>query len=151
QVPNKPSTADLRPADHVDFIEAGHRFRLNPHLGEGAVSAADPPLDPTPIRAVSSTGEGAEKPGEGTLVELSFESAGRYLLRGQLGHGSMGEVWCAEDPDIGRLVAVKLLNVPQGLTADETSEWQQRFLREARAAGRLSHPGIISIHDVGKT
>src|SRR2546422_9606094 len=49
---------------------------------------------------------------EGTLVEVSPESAGRYLLLGLIGSGSMGEVWRAEDPQIGRLVAVKLLNLP---------------------------------------
>lgn len=88
---------------------------------------------------------------EGTLVEVSLESAGRYLLHEQLGAGSMGEVWRGEDPQIGRQVAVKLLNVPQGLTAAQMSEWEERFLREARAAGRLSHPGIVPVYDVGRT
>jgi hypothetical protein len=61
----------------------------------------------------------------------------------------VGEVWSAEDPQIGRSVAVKLLKIPEGLTERRRAEWERRFLLEARAAGRLSHPGIVSIHDVG--
>jgi hypothetical protein len=87
---------------------------------------------------------------EATLVEVAAESAGRYLLKEPLGRGSVGEVWRAEDPGIGRQVAVKILQVPQGLSAEQRSEWERRFLREARAAGRLSHPGIVPVHDVGE-
>lgn len=76
-------------------------------------------------------------------------SAGRYVLRTRLGHGAVGEVWSAEDPQIGRRVAVKLLKIPEGLSAARRKHWESRFLLEARAAGRLSHPGIVSIHDVG--
>lgn len=76
-------------------------------------------------------------------------SAGRYLLRRRLGQGAAGEVWSAEDPQIGRNVAVKLLKVPEALSERGRAEWERRFLLEARAAGRLSHPGIVSIHDVG--
>ncbi|MGH9867097.1 MAG: serine/threonine-protein kinase, partial [Candidatus Polarisedimenticolia bacterium] len=85
-----------------------------------------------------------------TLVEVT-DSAGRYLLRERLGRGSMGEVWRGEDPQIQRTVAVKLLRVPDGVTESHRIEWQQRFLREARAAGRLSHRGIVSVYDVGQT
>ncbi|HEX6852169.1 MAG TPA: serine/threonine-protein kinase [Candidatus Polarisedimenticolaceae bacterium] len=76
-------------------------------------------------------------------------SAGRYRLRTRLGHGAVGEVWSAEDPQIGRSVAVKLLKIPDGLSEGRRAQWESRFLLEARAAGRLSHPGIVSIHDVG--
>ena len=75
--------------------------------------------------------------------------AGRYLLRERLGQGAVGEVWSAEDPKIGRRVAVKVFRVPEGLDAAVKAEWENRFLLEARAAGRLSHPGIVSIYDVG--
>ena len=77
--------------------------------------------------------------------------AGRYLLRERIGAGAAGEIWRAEDPRIGRRVAVKFLRIPEGLTPEHRSEWESRFLLEARAAGRLSHPGIVSIHDVGAT
>jgi serine/threonine-protein kinase len=75
--------------------------------------------------------------------------AGRYLLRERLGAGAVGDVWSAEDPQIGRRVAIKFLRPPDELDAKDHAEWENRFLLEARAAGRLSHPGIVSIHDVG--
>ena len=75
--------------------------------------------------------------------------AGRYLLRERIGAGAAGEIWSAQDPRIGRRVAIKFLRIPEGLTGEQRAEWESRFLLEARAAGRLSHPGIVSIHDVG--
>jgi serine/threonine-protein kinase len=90
-------------------------------------------------------------PSGGTLIELQPACAGRYRLVLKLGEGAMGEVWRGEDPQIGRAVAVKLLNVPRGLGPSEAGEWEARFLREARAAGSLTHPGIVAIHDVGRT
>jgi hypothetical protein len=75
--------------------------------------------------------------------------AARYLLRERIGSGAAGEIWSALDPRIGRRVAVKLLRIPEGLTAEQRAEWESRFLLEARAAGRLSHPGIVPVFDVG--
>ncbi len=81
----------------------------------------------------------------------SSGTVGRYLLREPLGRGACGEVWSAVDPHIARIVAVKILNVPPGVEGRQKLEWEQRFVREARAAGMLSHPGIVTIHDVGTT
>jgi serine/threonine protein kinase/tetratricopeptide (TPR) repeat protein len=69
----------------------------------------------------------------------------RYIIVDRLGSGGMGVVYKAFDPDLGRPVAVKLLNVdPQ-----ESSRQRQRLLREAQALAKLSHPNVISVHDVG--
>jgi hypothetical protein len=84
-----------------------------------------------------------------TETPAAAPTAGRYLLKQRLGHGAVGEVWRAEDPQIGRPVAVKLLKIPDGLSDARRRQWESRFLLEARAAGRLSHPGIVSVHDVG--
>lgn len=75
--------------------------------------------------------------------------AGRYVIRERLGAGAVGEVWSADDPQIDRRVAVKFLRAPDQLSAAQRTEWENRFLLEARAAGRLSHPGIVPIFDVG--
>ncbi len=71
---------------------------------------------------------------------------GPYQVLGHLGSGGMGEVWRARDPRIGRDVAVKILPAPLGFDDD----YVQRFEQEARAAGALNHPGLITIFDVGK-
>jgi len=70
------------------------------------------------------------------------ETIGKYLVLGLLGQGAMGRVYRAEDPHIGRLVAIKVMT----LGADASPE---RFQREARIIGNLSHPNIVVIHDFG--
>ena len=73
---------------------------------------------------------------------------GRYDILGELGHGAMGTVYRAHDPLIDREVAIKTLhpNLPEDVIADV----RQRFLREAKSAGRLNHPNIVTIFDVGE-
>ncbi|MGW4803900.1 serine/threonine-protein kinase [Kitasatospora sp. NPDC004272] len=71
---------------------------------------------------------------------------GRYRLESVLGSGGMGQVWRAFDERVGRPVAVKLLT-----NADSASVSVERFAAEARAAGNLSSPHIVTIHDLGRT
>lgn len=73
---------------------------------------------------------------------------GRYEVLGELGQGAMGIVYKARDPLIDRIVAIKTINL--GLALDEKEEYEGRFYQEAKAAGRLSHPNIVTIYDVGK-
>jgi tetratricopeptide (TPR) repeat protein len=79
-------------------------------------------------------------------VQPPVPSIGRYRLDAPLGTGSFGTVWRAWDADLGRAVAVKLPRA--GRFADSADE--ERFLREARSAARLRHPGIVAVHDVGR-
>ena len=73
---------------------------------------------------------------------------GRYLIIGELGRGAMGAVHRAQDPLIEREVAIKTL-LPD-LPAEVMGDVRERFLREARSAGRLNHPNIVTIFDVGE-
>jgi serine/threonine protein kinase len=73
---------------------------------------------------------------------------GRYVLQEEVGRGSMGTVFKASDPMIERTVAIKTINALQ--IQDGSVEPRRRFLREAKAAGRLSHPCIVTIYDVGE-
>ena len=61
----------------------------------------------------------------------------------------MGIVYLAKDPLIGRLVALKTIRGAAHADDDETQEFQQRFIREAQAAGILNHPSIVTVHDIG--
>lgn len=74
---------------------------------------------------------------------------GRYEVLGELGQGAMGIVYKAKDPLIDRVVAIKTINL--GLALDEKEEYEGRFYQEAKAAGRLNHPNIVTIFDVGKS
>ena len=79
---------------------------------------------------------------------MSVQQIGRYEIIRTLGRGAMGVVYLARDPLIDRQVALKTLRVD--LDDEVASEFRERFLREARAAGRISHAGIVTIHDVGE-
>jgi serine/threonine-protein kinase len=74
---------------------------------------------------------------------------GRYEVVRELGKGAMGIVYLAKDPLIGRLVALKTIRASAHADDDETKEFQQRFIREAQAAGILNHPAIVTVHDIG--
>jgi serine/threonine-protein kinase len=78
------------------------------------------------------------------------ETVGRYRVVRELGRGMMGIVYEAEDPLLGRKVALKTIH--RALSDDATSGevFEKRFFAEARAAARLSHPGIVVVHDVGR-
>jgi eukaryotic-like serine/threonine-protein kinase len=75
-----------------------------------------------------------------------MERIGRYELRDKLGQGGMGVVYRAFDTLLQRIVAVKVIST----TIDGNPDLRERFFREARAAGQLSHPNIITIHDLGE-
>ncbi|GAB5604758.1 serine/threonine-protein kinase [Sideroxyarcus sp. TK5] len=74
---------------------------------------------------------------------------GRYEVISELGQGAMGVVYKARDPLIDREVAIKTINL--SLALEEREEYEARFYQEAKAAGRLSHPNIVTIYDVGRT
>ena len=75
-----------------------------------------------------------------------MKSLGRYSIEGRLGEGAMADVYRAVDPSIGRQVAIKVLKPEYA----RNSGLNIRFLREARAAGALSHPNIATIYEVGE-
>jgi serine/threonine-protein kinase len=79
-----------------------------------------------------------------------MESIGPYRLDSELGHGAMGVVFRGFDPAIGRAVAIKVIRVDQFATANEKAELRLRFAREATAAGKLSHPNIVTVHHLGE-
>jgi serine/threonine-protein kinase len=119
-----------RPAEEDDLhATRAPRVRVlparAPRLGAGRVGPA--------------AAAGAARPEGGRMI-------GRYQLLGTLGRGAMASVYKAHDPGIGRTLAIKFLHA--SLCADEVC--RERFLREARAAGGLSHPNIVTVYDVGE-
>jgi serine/threonine protein kinase len=80
----------------------------------------------------------------------AMEHIGKYKIINLLGKGAMGIVYKALDPDIDREVAIKTIRFDLISDDEEKNELMTRFIREARAAGKLIHPNIITVHDVGK-
>jgi len=79
---------------------------------------------------------------------VPMDRIGRYQIVKELGHGAMGVVYQAVDPTIGRHVAIKTIRLDEVDDADERMKLRERLFREARSAGILSHPGIVTIYDM---
>ncbi|MHB1176216.1 MAG: protein kinase domain-containing protein [Sulfuriferula sp.] len=77
-----------------------------------------------------------------------IKKLGRYEILFELGQGAMGVVYKAIDPLIGRTVAIKTINLD--LSGSDEVNFEERFYREAKSAGSLNHPNIVTIHDIGK-
>ena len=75
---------------------------------------------------------------------------GRYEIRQELGRGMMGIVYLADDPVLGRPVALKTIQLAFVTPESDRESFEKRFLGEARVAARLAHPGIVVVHDVGR-
>ncbi|XVQ10938.1 WD40 repeat domain-containing serine/threonine protein kinase [Spirillospora sp. CA-255316] len=73
--------------------------------------------------------------------------AGRYRILAPIGRGGMGMVWRGWDSDLDRTVAIKELRLPEHVGAEERRVFYARMEREARAAARLKHPGIVTVYD----
>ena len=110
------------------------------HPADGADTSVDISLTGSTKRVPQTL------PGAAQLDAPAARQIGRYLIQERLGRGGMATVFKANDPDIGRDVAIKFLHA----TLCEDGEYRMRFLREARAAGGLSHPNIVTVHDVGE-
>jgi serine/threonine-protein kinase len=81
---------------------------------------------------------------------MTPETLGRYEIVGELGKGAMGVVYLARDPIIHRQLAIKTFRMAYSAKEKEVQQFRERFLREAQAIGRLSHPNIVTVHDVGQ-
>ena len=77
-----------------------------------------------------------------------MDHIGRYEILAELGRGAMGVVYKARDPKIGRTIAIKTIRLADKAAESETDKLRERLFREAQSAGRLSHPGIVTIYDV---
>jgi tRNA A-37 threonylcarbamoyl transferase component Bud32 len=76
---------------------------------------------------------------------------GRYKVVGELGRGAMGVVYRGVDPALDRHVAIKVISSQQSAGALNTQEMEARFLREAKIAARINHPGIVTVFDAGRS
>jgi TonB family protein len=81
--------------------------------------------------------------------ELAPDTFGRYQVLEELGSGAMGIVYLCVDPRLARPVAIKVLKESEFMTPADREQYHSRFRHEAEAAGRLNHPGIVQIYDIG--
>ncbi|RZJ05403.1 MAG: HAMP domain-containing protein [Rubrivivax sp.] len=131
---------DVSPTLAAAVAAAQAAARTPPQPVQPAQSAES--AESTAAPATAAPAQAAEPAGQATQPR----QVGRYRLLERLGRGGMASVYRAHDPSIGRDVAIKFLH----RTLCEDEDCRSRFLREARAAGALSHPNIVVVHDVGE-
>ena len=128
-----------------------------------APAAAKPAAAPGPVRTPSAAASAPPAapqfvPGGGAApaARAAHEAAGevqrlgRYQLEREIGRGAMGTVYLGRDTAINRLVAIKAIPLASEFSESELTEARSRFFREAETAGRLNHPNIVTIYDVGE-
>jgi eukaryotic-like serine/threonine-protein kinase len=125
-----------------------------------AASAARSPAATRPSEAAAATGAAGPRPAAaaandqaarepaGSAAEV--QRLGRYQLEREIGRGAMGIVYLGRDTAINRLVAIKAIPLASEFSDTELAEARTRFFREAETAGRLNHPNIVTIYDVGE-
>src|SRR5690606_28272405 len=104
-------------------------------------------LESRPLRG---RGDGPIEPGPRAVHGGGRPRTGRYEMERELGRGAMGVVYLGIDSRIGREVAIKALSLADEFDGEALEEVKARFFREAEAAGRLSHPNIVTVYDVGE-
>jgi eukaryotic-like serine/threonine-protein kinase len=107
-----------------------------------AMSATTPNLRAAPTERPASAAAAAAIP--------ENEKLGRYQLEREIGRGAMGVVYLGRDTAINRMVAIKAIPLAAEFSDAELVEARSRFFREAETAGRLNHPNIVTIYDVGE-
>jgi Tol biopolymer transport system component len=129
------AAADLPPEQRESFLDS---CSIDPELIQKVIGA----LEET--GAGSSINSAVPCPGSNSGTSRIGTRVGHYIVTAALGRGGMGEVFSAQDTDLGRTVALKFL-LPDGFDSNSTVE---RFILEAKAASSLNHPNIVTVHEV---
>ena len=124
---------------------------------ERAKPKAAPPPAPAPAaaacddpRTCARRGSARPRPPRRPAAVPESQRLGRYQLEREIGRGAMGVVYLGRDTAINRMVAIKAIPLASEFSDAELVEARSRFFREAETAGRLNHPNIVTIYDVGE-
>ena len=103
-----------------------------------------------PLQKPANKGPESTSSKAGNKPSAKAETLGRYVIDKEIGKGAMGVVYLGHDPKINRIVAIKAIPLVDEFEDDDLTEARDRFFREAEMAGRLNHPGIVTIFDAGE-
>jgi eukaryotic-like serine/threonine-protein kinase len=149
------ATAVYRHLAHFDNTYRDVATRLRRLLdAERAKPKAVPPdrATPAPTAAPAAGSAAAPVPTAAAIQPAGADPQrlGRYQLEREIGRGAMGVVYLGRDTAINRMVAIKAIPLASEFSDAELVEARSRFFREAETAGRLNHPNIVTIYDVGE-
>jgi serine/threonine-protein kinase len=160
------ATAVYRHLVRIDntYRDVGQRLRRLMDAERKVTPARSPPAKPAaparsraarvsaPPAAPKFVPGGTAAPAARAALEAAGEvqRLGRYQLEREIGRGAMGTVYLGRDTAINRLVAIKAIPLASEFSESELAEARSRFFREAETAGRLNHPNIVTIYDVGE-
>lgn len=134
---------------HPDVAQELIRLaRTEVALQEANSDWQQPSMDETVSHAVVGAGHDTHGDANGPSIGTSPEYVGRYRIKQRLGEGGMGAVYAADDPQLQRIVAIKVPHFAG--SAERQEQARRRFLREARAAAAVEHTNVCSVHDVGE-
>ncbi len=119
------------------FRDVAERIQRNQAMEQRVVLTKGGPASAT--GTVIMDAEGLQKP-----------TVGHYEVEKEIGRGAMGMVYLGRDPRIGRMVAIKTMALSGEFEGSQLDEVKQRFYREAETAGRLNHPNIVHVYDIGE-
>lgn len=154
----KPQRDDDTEADsddvEIDYDKLLSSTPINGINSTGFVAAGKSDFNATrvtmPLNAQSGTSGIIAMPGSGAGSPIESGNFGRYRIIEPIGRGAMGMVYRGMDPAIDRPVALKTIRLDNIAEPSEAMELRERLTREAKAAGKLSHPNIVTIYDVGE-
>ncbi len=154
-----------QPVEAMHILREIRRRRWRYRDVQAKIAALEPLVQRVEAAHVAAAEKGGELPMSGTATGTERVLAktqllrpvapplrrtlGRYEIQEEIGRGAFGTVYRAFDPHIARQVAIKTLNYVTAASEDRR-ELKERFFREAQAAGRLSHPHIVHVYDVGE-
>ena len=124
-------------AESSNFRDVAERIQRNQAMEQRIVLAKGGSA--TPTGTVIMSAEGLQNP-----------TLGHYQVEREIGRGAMGMVYLAKDPRIGRAVAIKTMALSSEFEGAQLKEVKERFYREAETAGRLNHPNIVHVYDIGE-
>jgi eukaryotic-like serine/threonine-protein kinase len=130
-------------------VAARLRRLMDSDRGKPKAATADPAAAQASMSATTPDLRApGERPAPAGVPEA--ERLGRYQLEREIGRGAMGIVYLGRDTAINRMVAIKAIPLASEFSDSELVEARSRFFREAETAGRLNHPNIVTIYDVGE-
>lgn len=146
QMPTTTMPNTTPPSGTVETPASGQDATPTPSSG---LPTPTPDQGASPSAAGSGPTQDAPPDGQQASGSMDIKLLGRYQVQEEIGRGAMGIVYKGIDPAINRPVALKTVRLDLAVPPDEKEELRGRLLREAQAAGQLSHPNIVTIYDVG--